>query len=153
MATTSPLQEERRHLRRFPASELEVRLRPSRSWFRKGEVVEATDFTREGVAIITPHSLKSGQKVLVGLTLRLDRGEIHQNRLVAIVSNQRPEGKQIRYGLRFDFRANGTMRALDTQARLGRMEGILERIDKLKARKRSGDEPTTSQHYGGGNRG
>jgi len=45
------------------------------------------------------------------------------------------------------------MRALDTQARLGRMEGILERIDKLKARKRSGDEPTTSQQYGGGNRG
>ncbi|TDT44359.1 hypothetical protein DES49_0461 [Halospina denitrificans] len=134
MATASPLQAERRHLCRFPAAELEVRLRPGRSRFRKGEVVEAADFTREGIAIFTTRSLKSGRKVLVDLTLRLDRGEIHQNRLVAVVSNQRPEGKQTRYGLRFDFRANGTMRALDTQARLGRMEGVLERIEKLKTR-------------------
>lgn len=140
MATASPLQDERRHLRRFPAAELEVRLRQGKSWFRKGEIVEAADFTREGVAIITSRTLKSGQKVFVDLTLRLDRGEIHQNRLVAVVSNERPEGDKTRYGLRFDFRANATMRALDTQARLGRMEGILDRIEKLKARTRSGDE-------------
>ena len=149
MATATPLQDERRHLRRFPAAELEVRLRPGRSWFRRGEVVDAADFTREGVAILTSHTLKEGQKVLVDLTLRLDRGEIHQNRLVAVVSNQRPEGNQIRYGLRFDFSANGTMRALDTQARLGRMEGILERIEKLKARTRSGDELIKSYQDGG----
>ena len=140
MATASPLQDERRHLRRFPAAELEVRLRPGKSWFRKGEVVEATDFTREGVAISTYRTLKSGQKVFLDLILRLDRGEIHQNRVVAVVSNQRPEGEQIRYGLRFDFKANATMRAMDTQARLGRMEGILERTEKLKARLRSAEE-------------
>ena len=140
MATATPLQDERRHLRRFPAAELEVRLRPGRSWFRRGEVVDAADFTREGVAIVTSRSLKEEQKVLVDLILRLDRGEIHQNRVVAVVSNHRPEGDKTRYGLKFDFNANTTMRALDTQARLGRMEGILERIEKLKARTRSGDE-------------
>ena len=148
MATASPLQDERRHLRRFPAAELEVRLRQSKSWFSRGETVAAEDFTREGVSIITSRNLKDGQKVLVDLILRLDRGEIHQNRIVAVVSNQRPEAEKTRYGLRFDFRANAAMRALDTQARLGRMEGILERIAKLKARTRSGEE--LIQYYGDG---
>ncbi len=137
MATASPLQDERRHLRRFPAAELEVRLRPGRTRLRRGETVEAADFTREGVAIITSRNLRIGQKVLVDLVLRLDRSEIHQHRLVAVVSNMRAEGNRQRYGLKFDYRANSTMRALETQARLGRMEGILERIEKMKARHRS----------------
>ncbi|MFO7788012.1 MAG: PilZ domain-containing protein [Halospina sp.] len=140
MATAAPLQDDRRHLQRFPAAELEVRLKPGRSRFRRGEPVEAADFTREGVAIITSRKLRMGQKVLVDLTLRLDRSELHQNRLVAVVSNVRAEGEQHRYGLKFDFRANATMRALETQARLGRMEGILERIQKMKARHRSGED-------------
>ncbi|MGM0451366.1 MAG: PilZ domain-containing protein [Pseudomonadota bacterium] len=137
MATASPLQDERRHLRRFPAAELEVQLRLGRTRLRRGETVEAADFTREGVAIITSRNLRIGQKVLVDLVLRLDRSEIHQHRLVAMVSNVRAEGDRHRYGLKFDYRANATMRALETQARLGRMEGILERIEKMKARHRS----------------
>lgn len=138
MATASPLQDERRHLRRFPAAELTVRLRPGRLRHRRGETVAAADFTREGVAIITPRNLRIGQKVLVDVTLRLDRSEIHQRRLVAVVTNIQAEANRHRYGLKFDFRANTTMRALETQARLGRMEGILERIEKMKVRHRSG---------------
>ena len=140
MATASPLQDERRHLRRFPAAELEVQLKPGRSRLRRGrgETVEAADFTREGVAIITSRNLRIGQKVLVDLILRLDRSEIHQHRLVAEVTNMRAEGNSRRYGLKFDYRANTTMRALQTQARLGRMEGILERTEKMRARHRSG---------------
>lgn len=140
MATVSPLHDERRHLRRVPAAELEVRLRPSRTRLRRGESVAAADFTREGVAILTSTDLRIGQKVLVDLVLRLDRSEIHQHRLVAFVTNVRSENNQKRYGLKFDFRASATMRALQTQARLGRMEGILERIEKMKARHRSGAE-------------
>lgn len=146
MATASPEQDERRHLRRYTAAELEVRLRPGRRFLRHGEIVEATDFTREGVAIITPQKLRIGQKVFIDLTLRLDRSEIRQQRVVAVIANARPEGDGYRYGLKFDFRANASMRALETQARLGRMEGILERTEKMKARHRSGEDLIRDYH-------
>ena len=147
MATASPLADERRYLTRFPAAELEVRLRQGRTRFSRSETVEAADFTREGVAIVTSRNLRLGQKVRIDLILRLDRSEIRQHRLVAVVSNVRAEGDRHRYGLKFDYRANATMRALETQARLGRMEGILARIEKMKARHRSGED--LIRDYGG----
>lgn len=140
MATASPLADERRHLTRFPAAELQVRLRLGRTRLSRSEKVEAADFTREGVAIITSRNLRLGQKVWIDLILRLDRSEIRQHRLVAVVSNVLAERDRHRYGLKFDYKANATMRALETQARLGRMEGILARIEKMRARHRSGED-------------
>ncbi len=132
--------DERRHLQRFPAAELRVRLRTGRGWLKKGERVPAHDFTRAGIGVTTDEKLKPGQKVELDLVLKLDRGEIVQNRVAATVHNQRSEGNLFRYGLAFDYTANRRMRSLHTQARLGRMEGILDRIEKLRARTRSEKE-------------
>lgn len=132
--------DERRHLQRFPAAELEVRMRTGRGWFRKGEIVSADDFTRAGMGITTAKDLKPGQKVEVDLVLKLDRGEIVQNGIAATIHSQRYEGNHFRYGLAFDYSANRRMRSLHTQARLGRMEGILDRIEKLRAKTRSEEE-------------
>ena len=140
MSAASSLQDERRHLRRYPAAELEVRVRPKRQWFGQGELVDAHDFTRSGLGIATSRRLKTGQRVLVDLVLRLDRGEIYQGRLVGVVQNVRSDGDRWRCGLRFDYSANRHMRALATQARVGRIEGVLERIQKLKARTMGGDQ-------------
>lgn len=140
MSAVSSLQDDRRHLRRYPAAELEVRIRPRLQLFGQGEVVEAHDFTRSGLGITTSRSLKEGQRLILDLNLRLDRGEIQQNRLVAVVQNARSDGDRWRYGLRFDYNANRHMRALSTQARVGRIEGILDRIEKLKAKTMGGDE-------------
>ncbi len=146
MSAASSLQDERRHLRRYPAAELEVRVRPKRQWFGQGEVVEAHDFTRSGVGITSSQKLKTGQRVQVDLILRLDRGEIHQSRLIAVVQNARSDGEHWRCGLRFDYNANRHMKALSTQARVGRIEGILERIQKLKARTMGGDQLLKAYH-------
>lgn len=138
--TAAPQHDEPRQLQRFPAAELKVRLKTGRSWFRKREHTPAHDFTRAGVAVTTAKKLKPGQKVELDLVLTLDRGEIAQNRVAATVHNQRHEGDLFRYGLAFDFTANRRMKSLHTQARLGRMEEILDRIQKLRARTRSEEE-------------
>ena len=136
----APQHDERRHLQRFPAAELKVRLRTGRGWVRKGDRVPAHDFTRAGMGVTTTKVLKPGQKVELDLVLKLDRGEIVQERVVATVHNKRTDGNLFRYGLAFDFTASRRMKSLHTQARLGRMEGILDRIEKLRAKTRSGEE-------------
>ncbi|MDX1588711.1 MAG: PilZ domain-containing protein [Oleiphilaceae bacterium] len=131
---------ERRQLQRFPAAELLVRFHTSPLALGRGEKAEAEDFTRTGLSLITRRPLKEGERLRLTLRLRLDHGEIVQRGVVAIVRNQKPQQDGYRYGLLFDFQANHRMRALKTQARLGRMEGILDRMAQLASRHQSGEE-------------
>lgn len=130
--------DERRQLKRFPAAELSVRFYPGRSWLGRGEKARAEDFTRSGLSLITERPLKEGQRLRLKLTLRLDHGEIIQRGVVAVVRNQQPQSKGYRYGLLFDYEANRHMRAMKTRARLGRMEGILDRMSQMASRQQSG---------------
>ncbi|TVP58132.1 MAG: hypothetical protein EA349_05040 [Halomonadaceae bacterium] len=142
MSPSAP-QDDRRRLRRFPAAELHVRFHTGRGWLKGWRKAQAYDFTRSGVCLITRRPLTVGQQLRLKLVLRLDHGEIVQNALVAAVINQQNGTGQrtpgYRYGLQFDYQANRHMRAMQTRARLGRMEGVLDRMARLAERKESGE--------------
>lgn len=126
---------ERRRLRRFPAAELSAQIKARRGLFGSWETVNADDFTRTGISFESVNlTLEKGDVVEVRLTLLLDMGEIKVDRLIAVVRNQHRHGVGWRYGLEFDYSASRHMKSLTTQAQLGRIEGILDRSEKLRRR-------------------
>ncbi|WP_158227233.1 PilZ domain-containing protein [Mangrovitalea sediminis] len=126
---------ERRRFRRFPAAELSVQVKTRRGLFGKWETVNPEDFTRTGLAFeSTGMELEKGDVVEVRATLLLDMGDLKVDRLVAVVRNLHRHGIARRYGLEFDYSASRHMKALTTQAQLGRIEGILDRSEKLRRR-------------------
>jgi len=134
MVAVNPLYQDRRQLTRFAASELAVSIRPRRRWPRKWWHAQASDFTRTGLCLVTDLDLKKGQQVHLKIILRLNRSEVHQNGVIATVRNKQSDGDGFRYGLLFDYEASRRMRSMKTRARLGRIEGILDRMESLKAR-------------------
>ena len=126
---------ERRRLRRFPAAELSVQIKARRGLFGNWNTVNADDFTRTGMSFeSTDLSLDKGDVVEVRATLLLDMGDLKVDRLVAVVRNKHRHGVAWRYGLEFDYSASRHMKSLTTQAQLGRIEGILDRSEKLRRR-------------------
>lgn len=126
---------ERRRLRRFPAADLVAHLRHKGAILGGWIEAEPHDFTRSGMAVENIDlPLESGAMVEIRLTLKLDIGELQVNKIIAVVRNvTKVKGRQ-RYGLEFDFQASRHMRSLATQAQLGRIEGILDRSEKLRRR-------------------
>ena len=143
MSDSPKFSQERRQLERFPAADLLVRFR-RRFWFRRSrwQAGEAEDFTRVGVCLITDKEMTIGQTLTLNLTLRLDRGEVHENGVVGTICNKSETEQGFRYGVVFDYDANHHMRKLRTQARLGRMEGILDRMERLRERRRQAEALT-----------
>lgn len=132
---------ERRRLTRFPAPDLEATLKCGRGLRARWQPVKAFDFTRSGLSIASPRPLEVGESVELNLRLPLASGDLVADRLVARVQNvQADEVQGLRYGLAFDFAANRHMRALSTASSLGRIEGILDRSEKLHYRLMSREE-------------
>ncbi|MFE8071250.1 hypothetical protein QQM79_09330 [Marinobacteraceae bacterium S3BR75-40.1] len=135
MADKNKDTQDRRRLRRFPAAQLEawVKLRPGLigQWYP----VQAFDFTRAGLSVRLQEELTVDTKLMVRLRMGLDMGNIAADRLVTRVRNVRKlaDGAYM-HGLEFDFKANRHMRSIQTQSQLGRMEGILDRSEKLRKR-------------------
>lgn len=126
---------ERRRLRRFPAVELSAQIKARRGMFGHWETVNAEDFTRTGMSFESVSlKLEKGDVVEVRLTLLLEMGDLKIDRLVAVVRNIQRHGVGWRYGLEFDYSASRHMKSLTTQAQLGRIEGILDRSEKLRRR-------------------
>lgn len=125
----------RRRLQRFPALQLDTSVKVDRSMLGRWQPAQAYDFTRSGLSIACADSLEKDAAVLLRLRLPLPSGDLVTDQLVAKVRNVQvdPEGHP-RYGVEFDFDANRHMRALTTIACLGRMEGILDRSEKLRYR-------------------
>lgn len=130
-------QEERRHIRRLPAAELNVEWRPRKGLFNRFQPAEGQDFTRNGlsVSLNSGESLEIGDPVELRIELVMEAGMLHLDRVAAVVRNIREmDNDKPRYGLEFDFGASRAMKSDQTRAQLGRMEGILERSEKLKLR-------------------
>lgn len=132
---------DRRRLRRFPAAELEAWIKRRPGILGQWYPVKAYDFTRAGLSISMEERIEVGENMILRLQLGLDMGSIRADRLVARVRNVRqlPEGRFL-HGVEFDFKANRHMRSIQTQSKLGRMEGILDRSDKLRKRMMSQEE-------------
>ncbi len=134
---------ERRRLRRFPAASLTAEVKRKRVLVGGWKPAIPHDFTRTGMAVeLDGLTLEKGEIVEVRLTLTLDTGELRVDRLIAVVRNV----AHGRFGLEFDFQASRHMKSLTTQAQLGRIEGILDRSEKLRRRM----APTIDQAQGGG---
>lgn len=132
---------ERRRLQRFPALELEVQIKVDRGIKARWCPVEAFDFTRSGLSITAPELLEVGAEVMVKIRLPLPTGDLTAERLVARVRNLHDSSAGVpRYGIEFDFTANRHMKALATAASLGRIEGILDRGEKLRNRMMTQEE-------------
>lgn len=130
-------QQERRHIRRLPAAELNVEWRPRKGLFNRFQPAEGQDFTRNGLSISLNgnESLEVGDPVELRIELVMEAGTLHLDKVAAVVRNIRQtESGRPGYGLEFDFGANRAMKSDQTRAQLGRMEGILERSEKLKLR-------------------
>ena len=97
--------------------------------------VDPHDFTRSGMAVEADGlKLELGDVVEVKLQLALDIGDLKVDKLIAVVRNIHKDGNHPRFGLEFDFQASRHMKSLTTQAQLGRIEGILDRSEKLRRR-------------------
>lgn len=127
--------ENRRRLRRFPAAKLSAHVKKRAGLFGRGLAVKAFDFTRAGLAIESNAlDLKSNERVQVSLLLKLETGDIQITGLIAWVRNLQQLASGQRCGLEFDYQANRHMKSLETQAQLGRIEGILERSEAFRQR-------------------
>tara|TARA_R100000687_G_scaffold54780_1_gene43537 strand:+ start:73 stop:555 length:483 start_codon:yes stop_codon:yes gene_type:complete len=136
----APSTNDRRKFRRFPAAQLQVSWRIRKGFFTPYALAQSEDFTREGVSILVKRqatgdsALSKGTRVELRLVLEMATGDLVVERLVARVQNQRSIGDATLYGLMFDFAANRYMRSEHTKAQLGRIEGILDRTEKLRLR-------------------
>lgn len=130
-------QQERRRLRRLPAAELHVEWRPRKGLFGRFRPAEGRDFTRAGLSVCLhgDDRLDVGDILELRIELKMEAGTLHLDRVVAVVRNIRDTGEdKPLYGLEFDYNANRTMKSDQTRAQLGRIEGILERSEKLRLR-------------------
>lgn len=130
--------EERRRFRRLPAAELHVAWRPRKALFGGYTSTRSHDFTREGLSITEKaDTFQIGDRVELKLQLTMKASSITLERMIAEVVNERSlagDANMTRFGLAFDFTASRLMRSQQTHAQLGRIEGILERGEKLRLR-------------------
>ncbi|MDX1755161.1 MAG: hypothetical protein R3175_03790 [Marinobacter sp.] len=128
---------ERRTLRRMPAANLALEWRPRKGLFGRFRQASAFDFTRQGVSMVVDDQtrLKEGDSLELRAQLSMEAGELNVDKVIAEVRNlRRGEQDQRIAGLRFDFSASRTMKSEQLLAQLGRIEGILERSEKLRLR-------------------
>ncbi|MDX1633184.1 MAG: PilZ domain-containing protein [Marinobacter sp.] len=128
---------ERRQLRRLPAAELKVQWRPRKGLFGRFRPADGQDFTRAGLSLYLDGDdrLEVGDAIELRIELHMEAGTLGLDKVAAVVRNIREvdDGKPL-YGLEFDYNANRTMKSEQTRAQLGRIEGILERSEKLRLR-------------------
>lgn len=129
--------QERRQLRRLPAADLSVYWRPRKGLFGRFRPADGQDFTRAGLSLSLDGDdrLKVGDAIELRIELRMEAGTLALDKVAAVVRNIREmEGGKPLYGLEFDYSANRLMKSEQTRAQLGRIEGILERSEKLRLR-------------------
>lgn len=122
---------DRRRFRRLPATELNLAWRPRKRLLARYRPIQGHDFTREGVAVTAAtDTFREGDQVELLIELAMAGENLVASRVFADVVNVAREGNQARVGLAFDVAASRRFGAAALRARLGRMEGILERSEK-----------------------
>ncbi|WP_148861493.1 PilZ domain-containing protein [Marinobacter fonticola] len=129
---------ERRRFRRLPAAELRVAWRPRKGLFGSYSATESHDFTREGLSIIERSDcFEIGDRLELRLELWMEASTLSLERIQGEIVNRQtlPDaGSLSRFGIAFNFTGSRLMRSQQTRAQLGRIEGILERSEKLRLR-------------------
>ncbi|MDC0661346.1 hypothetical protein [Marinobacter sp. SS21] len=130
-------QPDRRKLRRMPAANLALEWRPRKGLFGRFRPAAGFDFTRQGLSMVVngQYLLKEGDAVELRAQLSMEAGVLDLDKLIAKVCNLRHSGQDQQIaGLQFDFTASRAMKSDQVKAQLGRIEGILERSEKLRLR-------------------
>jgi hypothetical protein len=128
---------DRRQIRRLPAAELSVEWRPRKGLFNRFRPASGQDFTRNGLSLTIEanEALQINDEIELRIELLMEAGSLHLDKVAAVVRNiHEPRSGRPHYGLAFDFDANRHMKSDEIKAQLGRIEGILERSEKLKLR-------------------
>lgn len=125
-------QSERRRYRRHPAIELNAEIRIKKGLFSEWLEVEPCDYSKLGISIESEHDLTIGQQVTLNITLKMLMGDIHIAKAEGVVKNKMESHPHPRYGIEFDYNATRHMKNIETKSQLGRIEGILERSEKLR---------------------
>ncbi len=141
MSADEPLQEkqtkatnEHRRCRRHPTVELKTEIKIKKGLFSEWVSVEPCDFNKRGIAIETEHAFQPEDSILLKVTLAMAMGDICVDKIEGIIKNRVDSGPHPRYGVEFDYSASRHMKSIDTQSKLGRIEGILERSENLRLR-------------------
>lgn len=125
-------QSERRRYRRHPALELKAEVRIKKGLFGQRIEVEACDYSKRGIAIETEYEFKPEQPITLSIILKMVMGDIRIDKVEGIVKNIIASHPNPRYGIEFNYDANRHMKSIETKSQLGRIEGILERSEKLR---------------------
>ncbi|WP_375176658.1 hypothetical protein [Marinobacter mobilis] len=137
---------ERRRLRRMPAATLALAWRPRKGLFNRYQPAEGRDFSRNGLSLLTnePGAIREGDSLELQAMLSMEAGSLSLDSLIATVRNVRDggNGQQV-LGLEFDFGASRAMKSEQTRVQLGRIEGILERSEKLRLRIQPLESPSS----------
>ncbi len=128
----SKSQSERRRYRRHPALELKAEVKIKKGLFGQRIEVEACDYSKRGMAIETEYEFEPQQIITLNIILKMIMGDIRVDKVEGIVKNIISSHPKPRYGIEFDYNANRHMKAIETKSQLGRIEGILERSEKLR---------------------
>lgn len=129
----------RRKLRRMPAANLALEWRPRKGLFGRFRPAAGFgfDFTRQGLSMVVngQDELKEGDAVELRAQLSMEAGVLNLDKVIATVRNLRQSGQDQQVaGLQFDFAASSARKSDQLQAQLDRIEGILERSEKLRLR-------------------
>jgi len=130
-------QPDRRKLRRMPAANLALEWRPRKGLFGRFRPAAGFDFTRQGLSMVVngQDELKEGDAVELRAQLAMEAGVLNLDKVIATVRNLRQSGQDQQVaGLQFDFAASSARKSEQLQAQLDRIEGILERSEKLRLR-------------------
>ena len=115
---------ERRRRERLPFIQMDARVKVRKGLFsNKWLEVNVLDFSRLGMAIVSDHEFKEGDKLQFSLRLNTEVGDITVEQADSLVRNSRVADNGTIYGLEFD----GDHKASVGDS-LGRIESVLTRF-------------------------
>lgn len=115
---------ERRRRERMPFIQMDARVKVRKGLFSKNWLeVQVSDFTGLGMAIVSNHEFKEGDKLQFSLRLNTEVGDITVEQAEAVVRNSRVADNGTIYGLEF---ADGQKSSVNES--LGRIESVLTRF-------------------------
>ncbi|WP_148862766.1 PilZ domain-containing protein [Marinobacter fonticola] len=124
---------ERRRRERLPFIQMDARVKVGRGFFSNHWTeVQVNDFSKLGMAIVSDHEFKEGEKLQFSLRLNTEVGDITVERAEALVRNSRVGDDGTIYGLEFP----GNQKTSIGES-LGRIESVLTRYKAVSERIRS----------------
>lgn len=121
---------ERRRRERLPFIHMDARVQVKKGLFSKQWLeVQVSDFSKLGMAIVSDHEFKEGDKLQFSLRLNTEVGDITVEQAEAVVRNSRVADDGTIFGLEF---SSGHKESVSES--LGRIESVLTRFKAVSDR-------------------